>query len=160
MNTTGHVDSARVAFEELLARVPSYELTKSPSWFTSPWARALTGWRRGAGGSRLMLNELRDLDFNDMGSAPLSVRYLILTILLVIILAIGYFLLVKTKVEQLLGKCENVCCATLAEGSGVHGGPSVPASTVSDGVAIAPPHSSGRSCLVSRRTDGRGNSVA
>lgn len=48
-----------------------------------------------------MLNELRDLDFNDIGSAPRSVRYLILTVLLVIILAIGYFLLVKAKIEQL-----------------------------------------------------------
>lgn len=48
-----------------------------------------------------MLNELRDLDFNDIGSAPLSVRYIILTVLLCIILGIGYFLLVKNKVEQL-----------------------------------------------------------
>lgn len=48
-----------------------------------------------------MLNELRDLDFNDIGSAPLSVRYVILTFLLVIILAIGYFLLIKDKVDQL-----------------------------------------------------------
>jgi type IV pilus assembly protein PilO len=48
-----------------------------------------------------MLNELRDLDFNDIGSAPLSVRYVILGALLVIILAIGYFLLIKAKTEQL-----------------------------------------------------------
>jgi type IV pilus assembly protein PilO len=48
-----------------------------------------------------MLNELRDLDFNDIGSAPISVRYLILGVLLVIILAIGYFLLIKAKTEQL-----------------------------------------------------------
>jgi len=48
-----------------------------------------------------MLNELRDLDFNDIGSAPLSIRYFILTVLLCIILGIGYFLLVKNKVEQL-----------------------------------------------------------
>ena len=40
-----------------------------------------------------MLNELRDLDFNDIGSAPASVRYIILGFLLIIILAIGYFLL-------------------------------------------------------------------
>ena len=44
-----------------------------------------------------MLNELRDLDFNDIGSAPASVRYVILGFLLVIILAIGYFLLIKDK---------------------------------------------------------------
>jgi len=48
-----------------------------------------------------MLNELRDLDFNDIGSAPLTIRYFILTVLLCIILGIGYFLLVKNKVEQL-----------------------------------------------------------
>jgi type IV pilus assembly protein PilO len=48
-----------------------------------------------------MLNELRDLDFNDIGSAPPSIRYIILTVLLCIILAIGYFLLVKNKTEQL-----------------------------------------------------------
>lgn len=48
-----------------------------------------------------MLNELRDLDFNDVGSAPASVRYVLLGILLAIILAIGYFLLVKSKIEQL-----------------------------------------------------------
>ena len=48
-----------------------------------------------------MLNELRDLDFSDIGSAPTSVRYVILGFLLVIILVIGYFLLVKSKIEQL-----------------------------------------------------------
>ena len=48
-----------------------------------------------------MLNELRDLDFNDIGSAPASVRYVILGLLLAVILAIGYFLLVKNKIEQL-----------------------------------------------------------
>jgi type IV pilus assembly protein PilO len=48
-----------------------------------------------------MLNELRDLDFNDIGSAPTSVRYVILGFLLAIILGIGYFLLVKAKIEQL-----------------------------------------------------------
>jgi len=48
-----------------------------------------------------MLNELRDLDFNDIGSAPVSVRYVILGFLLAIILVIGYFLLIKAKIEQL-----------------------------------------------------------
>jgi type IV pilus assembly protein PilO len=48
-----------------------------------------------------MLNELRDLDFNDIGSAPTSIRYVILGFLLIIILTIGYFLLVKAKTEQL-----------------------------------------------------------
>ena len=48
-----------------------------------------------------MLNELRDLDFNDIGSAPSSVRYVILGVLLIVILTIGYFLLIKAKTEQL-----------------------------------------------------------
>jgi type IV pilus assembly protein PilO len=48
-----------------------------------------------------MLNELRDLDFNDIGSAPTSVRYIILGFLLAIILTIGYFLLIQAKIEQL-----------------------------------------------------------
>jgi type IV pilus assembly protein PilO len=48
-----------------------------------------------------MLNELRDLDFNDIGSASASVRYVILGFLLVIILGIGYFLLIKDKIQQL-----------------------------------------------------------
>ena len=48
-----------------------------------------------------MFNELRDLDFNDVGSAPVSVRYFILSALLLVILGIGYFLLVKNKIEQL-----------------------------------------------------------
>ncbi|MBT8048840.1 MAG: type 4a pilus biogenesis protein PilO [Xanthomonadales bacterium] len=56
-----------------------------------------------------MLNELRDLDFNDIGSAPSSVRYVILTVLLIVILTIGYFLLIKAKTEQLelVQKLEN-----------------------------------------------------
>lgn len=48
-----------------------------------------------------MLNELRDLDFNDIGSAPTSVRYVILGFLLAIILVVGYFLLIQAKIEQL-----------------------------------------------------------
>jgi type IV pilus assembly protein PilO len=48
-----------------------------------------------------MFSELRDLDFNDVGSAPPSVRYLILGILLLVIMVGGYFLLIKNKVEQL-----------------------------------------------------------
>ncbi len=48
-----------------------------------------------------MFSELRDLDFNDVGSAPPSVRYLILGLLLLVIMVGGYFLLIKNKVEQL-----------------------------------------------------------
>jgi cytochrome P450 len=31
---------ARVAFEELLARIPAYELASEPRWQRSTWARA------------------------------------------------------------------------------------------------------------------------
>jgi len=48
-----------------------------------------------------MFNQLRDLDYRDIGNAPTSVRYVILSFLLVIIFAIGYFLLIKTKTEEL-----------------------------------------------------------
>jgi type IV pilus assembly protein PilO len=48
-----------------------------------------------------MLNELRDLDFNDIGSASPSVKYFLLGVLLAIILGIGYYLLIKDKVAQL-----------------------------------------------------------
>ena len=48
-----------------------------------------------------MFQELRDLDFRDIGSATPAVRYVILGFLVAIILAIGYFLLIKTKTEQL-----------------------------------------------------------
>jgi type IV pilus assembly protein PilO len=48
-----------------------------------------------------MLSELRELDFNDVGSAPRSIRYLILILLLAAILAVGYYLLIKSKKEQL-----------------------------------------------------------
>jgi hypothetical protein len=34
---------ARVAFEELLARVPEYRLEAEPRWVTSVWARAYEG---------------------------------------------------------------------------------------------------------------------
>ena len=48
-----------------------------------------------------MINEIRDLEFNDIGSAPLSVRYFILTLLLGVILVVGWFLMIKGKTEQL-----------------------------------------------------------
>lgn len=48
-----------------------------------------------------MLNELRDLDFNDIGNASRGVRYVILSLLLAVILVIGYYLLIKNKKEQL-----------------------------------------------------------
>lgn len=48
-----------------------------------------------------MLNEIRDLEFNDIGSAPISVRYFILILLLGVIMVVGWFLMIKGKTEQL-----------------------------------------------------------
>ncbi len=48
-----------------------------------------------------MLEDLRNADFSDIGSAPSSVRYFILTVLLVLLVIAGYFLLIKDKWAQL-----------------------------------------------------------
>lgn len=48
-----------------------------------------------------MLDDLRNLDFQDMGSAPASVRYFLLTILLILLVVAGYFLVIKDKWAQL-----------------------------------------------------------
>lgn len=48
-----------------------------------------------------MLEDLRDVDFSDIGSAPSSVRYFILAVILVVIGVAGYFLMIKDKYEQL-----------------------------------------------------------
>lgn len=48
-----------------------------------------------------MLAEFRDLEFNDIGSAPASVRYVLLALLLVVIMVVGWFLMIKAKTEQL-----------------------------------------------------------
>jgi len=44
-----------------------------------------------------MLDDLRNTDFSDLGSAASSVRYLLLSVLLVLLLVAGYFLLIKDK---------------------------------------------------------------
>ena len=36
-----------------------------------------------------MLNDLRNIDFSDVGSAPLSVRYVLLSLLLVVLVVGG-----------------------------------------------------------------------
>ena len=48
-----------------------------------------------------MLNEIRDLDFADIGSASKGVKAFLLGLLLVVILVAGYFLLVRDKWDQL-----------------------------------------------------------
>jgi type IV pilus assembly protein PilO len=44
-----------------------------------------------------MLDDLRNADFSDIGSAPTSVRYFLLSVLLVALVIAGYFLVVKDK---------------------------------------------------------------
>jgi len=49
----------------------------------------------------MIFNDLRDADFRDLGSAPGSVRYLLLFILMVLILVAGYFLFIDDKKIEL-----------------------------------------------------------
>ncbi len=48
-----------------------------------------------------MLDNLRSVDFSDLGSAPSSVRYFLQTVLLVLLVVAGYFLLIKDKWTEL-----------------------------------------------------------
>ncbi len=49
----------------------------------------------------MILDDLRNTDFTDLGSASAAVRNLVLAVALVLILAAGYFLLIKDKLEAL-----------------------------------------------------------
>lgn len=49
----------------------------------------------------MIINDLRDADFTDLGSAPGSVRYFLLSVVLILILVAGYFLLVDDKKIEL-----------------------------------------------------------
>lgn len=48
-----------------------------------------------------MLNDLRDTDFSDLGNATPAVKMFLLAVLLIALLAAGYFLMIKDKWEQL-----------------------------------------------------------
>lgn len=45
----------------------------------------------------MILDDLRNADFTDLGSAPGSVRYLLLSVVLILILVAGYYLLIDEK---------------------------------------------------------------
>jgi type IV pilus assembly protein PilO len=49
----------------------------------------------------MILDDLRNADYADMGSAKASVRYLLLSVLLVLILVAGYFLFLEDKKIEL-----------------------------------------------------------
>jgi type IV pilus assembly protein PilO len=51
----------------------------------------------------MILNDFRDADFSDLGSAPKTVQYTLITLALIIILVAGYFLLVEDKKIELEG---------------------------------------------------------
>jgi type IV pilus assembly protein PilO len=48
-----------------------------------------------------MLSDFRNVDYADLGSAPKSVRYTLLALLLIVLLVIGYFLLISAKWDEL-----------------------------------------------------------
>ena len=49
----------------------------------------------------MILEDLRDVDFSDIGSASGPVRYLLLIVALILILVAGYFLLIEDKKNEL-----------------------------------------------------------
>lgn len=48
-----------------------------------------------------MFNDLRNVDYSDLGSAPVSVRYFLLSVLLILLVVAGYFLMIKDKWVEL-----------------------------------------------------------
>jgi type IV pilus assembly protein PilO len=50
----------------------------------------------------MIIQDLRNADFSDLGSAPGSVRYLLLAVVLILILVAGYFLFIDDKKIELL----------------------------------------------------------
>ncbi len=48
-----------------------------------------------------MLDDFRSIDFTDLGSAPVVVRYTLLSILFVTLMVIGYYMLISDKWDEL-----------------------------------------------------------
>lgn len=49
----------------------------------------------------MILDDLRNADFSDLGNAPRLVRYILLSIVLILILLAGYFLFIEDKKNEL-----------------------------------------------------------
>lgn len=49
----------------------------------------------------MILEDLRNTDFSDLGSAPGAVRYILLSVAMILILVAGYFLLIDDKMNEL-----------------------------------------------------------
>lgn len=48
-----------------------------------------------------MLQDFRNVDFGDLGGAPVKVRYTLLSLLLLVLIVAGYFLLISDKRDEL-----------------------------------------------------------
>ena len=49
----------------------------------------------------MILQDLRDIDFSDIGGAPAAVKYILLSVVLILLLVAGYFLLIDDKKIEL-----------------------------------------------------------
>ena len=49
----------------------------------------------------MIIDDLKNADFSDLGSSPATVRYTLLSVLLALILVAGYYLFVEDKQIQL-----------------------------------------------------------
>ena len=49
----------------------------------------------------MIFEDLRDADFTDLGSAPTSVRVILLSVTLILILVAGFYLFIKDKIDAL-----------------------------------------------------------
>ncbi len=49
----------------------------------------------------MIFEDLRNTDFSDLGSAPGAVRYILLSVAMILILVAGYFLLIDDKMNEL-----------------------------------------------------------
>lgn len=48
-----------------------------------------------------MLNDFRDIEWSDLGSSPTTVRYTLLTLLLIALIVLGYYLQISDKWDEL-----------------------------------------------------------
>jgi len=49
----------------------------------------------------MIIQDLRDIDFSDIGGAPSSVKYILLSVVLILLIVAGYFLLIDDKKIEL-----------------------------------------------------------
>lgn len=49
----------------------------------------------------MLLQDFQNTDFSDLGSAPVTVRYTLLALLLIALLALGYYLMINDKWDEL-----------------------------------------------------------